>query len=47
MRSITTNKDLLFCFPKFGPLMIFLEQWNAYNKIMQGEMHEDQEEAIA
>jgi len=24
---------------KFGPLMIFLKRWIAYNKITQGEMH--------
>jgi type I restriction enzyme M protein len=32
---------------KFGPLMIFLKRWIAYNKITQGEMHEYQEKAIA
>jgi len=32
---------------KFGPLMIFLKRWFAYNKTTQGDMHEYQKEAIA
>jgi integrase len=36
-----------FVSTKFGPLMIFLKRWFAYNKITQGEMHEYQEKAIA
>ncbi len=30
---------------KFGPLMIFLKRWFAYNKITQGDMHEYKKEA--
>ena len=36
-----------FVSAKFGPLMIFLKRWFAYNKITQGDMHEYQEKAIA
>ncbi len=41
--------DPVFCFvsAKFGPLMIFLKRWFAYNKTTQGDMHEYQEEVIA
>ena len=31
---------------KFGPLMIFLKRWFAYNKITQGDIYEYQKEAI-
>jgi hypothetical protein len=43
------QKSEIKCFvsAKFGPLMIFLKRWFAYDKIAQGEMHEYQEEAIA
>jgi hypothetical protein len=43
------KEALAYCFgsAKFGPLMIFLKRWIAYNKITQGEMHEYQEKAIA
>ncbi len=38
---------ICFVSAKFGPLMIFLKRWFAYNKITQGEMHEYKEEAGA
>ena len=39
----------IFCFvsAKFGPHMIFLKRWFAYNKITQGDMHEYEKEARA
>ena len=36
-----------FVSAKFGPLMIFLKRWFAYNKTTQGGEHEYQEEVIA
>jgi len=32
---------------KFGPLMIFLKRWFAYNETIRGETHEYQEKVIA
>jgi hypothetical protein len=44
----TFNVALYDCFvsAKFGPLMIFLKRWFAYNETMRGEMHEYQEKVI-
>jgi hypothetical protein len=39
--------QMCFVSAKFGPLMIFLKRWFAYNETMRGEMHEYQEKAIA
>jgi len=36
-----------FVSAKFGPLMIFLKRWFAYNETIRGEMHEYQEKVIA
>jgi tetratricopeptide (TPR) repeat protein len=36
-----------FVSTKFGPLMIFLKRWFAYNETIRGEKHEYQEKVIA
>ena len=43
--SDAPNISLCFVSAKFGPLMIFLKRWFAYNKITQGDMHEYKKEA--
>jgi voltage-gated potassium channel len=40
-------KTCCFVSSEFGPLMIFLKRWFAYNKTTQGDMHEYQEKVIA
>jgi predicted amidophosphoribosyltransferase len=44
--SVSQTKTC-FVSARFGPLMIFHKRWFTYNKIIQGDMHEYQEEAIA
>jgi len=45
--TLVINDVECFVSAKFGPLMIFLKRWFAYNKITQGDIHEYQEKAIA
>ena len=43
LRGTDLTSAICFVSTKFGPLMIFLERWFAYNETKRGDMYENQE----